>query len=175
MVVLAQVSVIRAESKSRGTAWIAKHQEIRDQAGLVQSVSWSSGRTLRGVGLVGAERPRDLIDLAWQVVTSKASDENLCQQIADRYVVDISQCGARKPWSDRIRSITTSSELFAFSRQRTLIPRELYTVMGWRHVVLTSLSTSAQKDLVAESMAVPSVALCLVCLLTSMPSFWSSL
>eukprot|EP00971_Amphidinium_carterae_P013339 262983-Amphidinium_carterae.1 len=88
-------------------------------------------------------------------------------------VTDVRQDAARKPWSNGIiRSLTTSSQLFHHGQQRMLSLRELFALMGFpADTNLSALSHTQAKDLLGESMAVPSVTLVLLALMMQLPIF----
>ena len=79
--------------------------------------------------------------------------------------------GVESSW----RALTTSSEVFAFDLLRGLHPIEHLRVLGWQNPNINGLSARQIRDLAGEAMAIPSVTLAVMCLLTSLPGFWKEL
>ena len=87
-----------------------------------------------------------------------------------RFYIDVSQDVQRRPWTlNWLRSLTTSTELFAMAEDRLLIPEEHYRLLGYPpDINLDNLSKLAKKDLAGEAMSPASVGLILLCALNAL-------
>eukprot|EP00971_Amphidinium_carterae_P074022 1463322-Amphidinium_carterae.2 len=156
-----------SSGQHRGVKWKKKHADTRAKLGLPHSSGMFDNGPLGGIA-IDDKRSRDLLELAWQACKGCLPD-----YVRQHLMVDISQCGSRKPGAiGTLKSLTTSSEIFVFSQQRTLLPCELFNLMGWKDPCLDNLSAQACRNLIGESMSLPSVALMLLGLVTALPGFW---
>ena len=114
-------------------------------------------------------RCADLVNLAYQVLTKDGGS------VGDSFV-DISQSGSRKPWmTDVLRSVTTSSCYWSFSRRRCLLQPEIFRIMGFMaDTDYSDLSVGQLQDLVGACMALPSVGLMLLSLMASLEGHWEN-
>ena len=138
-----------------GTAWQHKHRALRKELGL-------------DAVLLSESRVSDLIQLAEQIHPRSGGEKlNLFS--------DVSQDASRRPWSKHcLRSITTSSAVYAHDAQRLLIPAELFAALGFANIDLSCVSHNQAEDLVGECMSLPSVTACLVSLLVAMSDYWAT-
>eukprot|EP00971_Amphidinium_carterae_P328211 6459964-Amphidinium_carterae.1 len=153
------------------SAWIDKHKKLREEAGVDASESWvkANAASIRGVR-GDSQRALDVIDLCYQIGRKQGLQPNL---LASQAIADLSQDGSRKAWSyDRkVRSLTTSSDLFSFSRRRSLCPPEHMLLLGFVEPKCT-VSATAVRDLSGEAMGPPVVGTLATALLTSLPQYW---
>ena len=84
-------------------------------------------------------RVSDLILLAEQIVTKDVTDANHRAALVRSLYTDTSQCGSRKPWAcGQIRCLTTSSSIYGHKAMRYLATSELFGLLGFEDVNLTS-------------------------------------
>ena len=168
----------RSANNGSQKGWVLKHQQVKEEENIVGCASWTANKKLGGIADVGAERVRDLLDIAYAVMKKKEEQQQVVagkDQLANGVFVDISQCASRHPWTEcRVRALTTSSDIFSFKRRRTLIPKELFAIMGWKNPSVDGLSFQQQRNLIAENMALPCLGLVLLAMTTSLPGFWSN-
>ena len=135
-----------------GEAWKGKHASMRAKLEAVGE-KWSSTHSLKGIT---TERGKDVVDLCHEITKD------------DAMVVDISQDASRLPWAKRVRSIVKNSELYSFSKDRTLHGVEHLRLLGFPTQKLNiPLTASELKDVSGEAMAVPAIGLVTFCLLHS--------
>ena len=107
------------------------------------------------LGLGTSKRVHDAVNLCAEHHEAEGFD-------IKRVVVDVSQDMLRRPWSaDSFPTLTRSSEIFVYARERALIGTEHLQVCGFQASALdlSCVSQSQQKDLAGDGMAVPSVTL----------------
>ena len=109
----------------------------------------------------------DVIQLAYKATVKAGKDPSQC-------IVDISQDGSRRPYSQMCRSITTSSHLFLFAVGRCLTPTEHLNIQGFPKLSLKGLGDPAVKDLAGESMSPPCITLVILAALLSLPTVFTS-
>eukprot|EP00971_Amphidinium_carterae_P342684 6482084-Amphidinium_carterae.1 len=164
---------VRYVSGERGVKWEVKHAEIRKKLHLAPASGMFKSVQLSGIRN-DDRRARDLVELAYQACVAKhPNDEAYVKYVKEHLLIDLSQCGSRKPWAlGSLKSLTTGSDVFIFAQMRTLLPIELFRLMGWRQPCLKNLSGQACRNLIGESMSLPSLALVLLAVVTSLPGFW---
>ena len=79
---------------------------------------------LRGVC---TERSRDMLRLAWAFLHKR---QEAGGAPAESHLVDTSQCISRRPWGPKVRSLTTSSQIFSYKAQRMLTADEHFLILG---------------------------------------------
>ena len=150
-----------ARAKPHQTKWQEKHARARQVAGVgPEDCPWK-GATW------GLETPRckDMVQAACALILKdKAHPEEM--------VLDVSQCISRRPWGQKCRSMTTSSQYFVFSRGRVATPSEQFHLMGLSGICLHSISSSQARDLCGEAMAAPSVAVCVLAMAACLDEIW---
>eukprot|EP00971_Amphidinium_carterae_P177957 3529315-Amphidinium_carterae.4 len=83
---------------------------------------------------------------------------------------DVSQNASRKPWAEgMLRSLTTSSDIYAHGLRRKLHVCELYKFMGFESIDFANLSPVQAKDLLGEAMAVPVITMVSMALIVNLP------
>lgn len=138
-----------------------------------------SGALLRG--LAGTPRQKDILDIAFlshshRLNLHPGSDE--AKEAARSsvpgglgLVVDVSQSVERHPWSyERLHTVTTSTRAYSFSLERVLAAEELLMMHGWPREIAEAPHTigrAAMRDLVGETMALPTVAAAMAALLVA--------
>ena len=136
-----------------GSRWAAKHSRLWSQWGLVDSggAKYSRLHTLKGI--IPNDRITDCIDLCYALHEKQGP-------VPKTLVQDVSQDIERKCWSaTSLPTLTTSSELFYFSRNRTLTGEEFLACLGFSPGELAlPITANAVKDLAADAFAVPCVA-----------------
>jgi hypothetical protein len=145
-------------SKDGCTKWMKKHKTVRSAAGIspnfrpwTEPPAGTPSPALRGVP--NNPRFRDCIDIAWAHALKKPEAERL------PLYCNFSQCPSRKPWSQSIRCLTTSTKYYDFSRDTVISPEETLLVHGFPAPEL-SLDMFSEKDLVhavGETMSLPCV------------------
>ena len=118
--------------------------------------------------LVPTARARALLDCAFWDVTHSAHQEGLAQLVT-KLVADTSQSVARKPWSLKFPTLTTSSDLYIFARQSPMLMSERFHLLGYGRPRLGELSEGALKDLSGEAMFLPSVTACMQAMMLHLP------
>ena len=115
------------------------------------------------------------INLAMQYAVKKEPWSD-AESVRKRVLMDVRQCGGRLPWTctGTLRSVTTSSEIFAGCRARMVVLPELWSAMGFTHPPprLAKLTPAMQHSLLGEAMSVPSIALVLLSLVVNLPNHW---
>ena len=101
------------------------------------------------------ERTADVVRTVWKILCSTCDNPR-------SYVVDVSQDINRKAWSTQLRSMTTSSFFYSYSKGRCLIATEYLRALGFPEVDVTFMEPSAVKNLAGEAMAPPAIALALL-------------
>ena len=144
-----------------GNRWEKKHSFVRQEVGIPLDEKLP-------------KRCDDLVLLAEQVATVGMAPRTPERAAAvNRLYIDISQCGARRPWSRHdIRSITTSSEIWMHSHARTMIMPELFKALGFESANLTGLSKLEAKSLIGECMSPACVTMVVMSLVIAMDSVW---
>ena len=108
---------------------------------------------------------RDVACLAQQFLLSKGENPH-------DFVLDVSQCCSRKPWSKKIRSLTTSNVLWSFRRGRCLLAEESFRILGFPEVrSLDQLSQNGIRSLTGEAMSCPNIA-CILASVASILDVW---
>jgi hypothetical protein len=97
------------------------------------------------------------------------------RRVSQGLMCDVSQAIDRRPWAYHLRTITTSSAIYNFTRDRTLLPQEILRVYGWSPDA-TNNTYEEVADLVGETMALPPLATILGSLLVAvgkgLPGLW---
>ena len=114
----------------------------------------------------------DSIDLAFQVACQ--GDESKAQD----FVLDISQQVERFPWKgggEGFKTLTQSSEMFVYARDRVAHPIEHLNVLGFPtsstsgvQLDLNCVTLSQLRSMAGEAMAMPTVAVVMLSLLHTM-------
>ena len=86
--------------------------------------------------------------------------------------VDVSQSLNRKPWNVGVPTLTTSSLLFSFDRQRIICPAEHLRIMGFGTCNVSNLSSRQLRSLAGEAIALPAAALVLYPFLLCVQRLW---
>ena len=144
---LAAVLLWKARAQPYGQKWTKKSEKMMKETGIEASSAWQKQCKLKGV----PKTPRclSLLDMA------KASLPDACH-----IVVDLSQSVQWRPWTDNcVRSVTTGSMYYSFLRDRTLTHREMWQLFGFPQRAIPDLSPGLSRDLLGQSMALPTVAL----------------
>ena len=116
--------------------------------------------------LDASERVRLVIDLSYIIMKRHTSD-------VSKMFVDTSQCLSRNPWTvGPLRCITSSTEVYSYGKQRMLMVGEMCSSMGFPPMDMAGLSLKEQRDLAAETMSAPCIAVVLMSLALSVPGFW---
>ena len=136
--------------------------------GSVGASGWCQRHASEIRGLSATDRCLDLVNIAFEVAQKHACADD--SSVSCGLFVDVSQSTDRAPWSQNgLRALTTGCEVFAFSLKRTLHPVEHLSVMGFQPPIKTDgLSVSQIRDLAGEGMAMPSIAMALISVLTSL-------
>ena len=130
------------------------------------SLSYTAGKDL---GKIQSQRELDLLNLAFQAQSAKHGPAGI-----EELYVDISQSANHAPWtSGHLRSITTSASFFAFHRSRLLLPQELFRVLGFEGLNVSTVSRHAQQQMLGECMSLSCLATIIYGVLTSLPEHWS--
>eukprot|EP00971_Amphidinium_carterae_P341708 6480659-Amphidinium_carterae.3 len=165
-----------------GKQWRAHHQKVREKEAL-PAASWTAKHSLTGVP--SSARARDIIDLTYsrfQKQTQKACEkkgkhfEEMLQTdgfLPCDLLLDISQDGLRKAYSNAARSMCSNTSFYSFQADRMISPREHLHFLGWPQssLKLEGIGLAALRDLSGEAMAPPSVGGVLTALALQMDSF----
>ena len=132
---------------------------MKDKHGLGEVQPYTQSHRCLGVH---ASRTLDAIDVVWAMNQKEAFRGKPSIR-----VMDLSQnCWRTASMGHGIPTLTTSSDLFLFTRDRIATPVEHALVMGWPHdedlVRLSRFPHTQIRDLIGESMAVPSIASVLI-------------
>ena len=162
--------------EERSTAWKGKTETFCRQHGITQSsCQWTAVAEANGADLAHlSDRAKTLLDVAvgWAEKEAGSGDFRVESMLAD-----VSQCLSRKPWSvdGVLPSLTTSSSIFSYERQRLLSVLEFYRIMGFETEKLPDLESmlpSKLQSLIGEAMAMPSIGLVLGALVTELPGLF---
>ena len=86
------------------------------------------------------------------------------------WIVDVTQSLHRRPWSESVRSMCSSSVFYSFPSQRCFQAKEHLQLLGWPTTVATHFLPEAQiRDLAGESMAMPAIALAAAAAILCLP------
>ena len=147
-----------------------KHAELKQKKKLHEAPVFSRSHSLRGLKLasVGVTRERDCVDIAYAMATKEGLSSIEC--------VDVSQSiWRRKPgMGGQIPTLTTGASIFLYQRDRLALPLEGFLFHGWPASVSESidgLSDAELRDLIGESMALPTMGMALVCCLSALQAF----
>jgi hypothetical protein len=85
------------------------------------------------------------------------------------WFVDVSQNPGRRPWSrGALPSLCRNTTIYAYGPARGLTVRELARALGWGDALdLDSITAAEMRDLLGESMALPSQAVAIWALFSS--------
>ena len=153
--------------------WWNESVTWRNSLGVTPKYSpWTSRSEFRGTGLRLNDRKKDLLDVivADRMYRLKKLHKGLdSKQVAELMKdvwVDVSQSHSRKVTSTPPhRTLTTSSCIYAFGRDRMLLPTEHLALQGHFTPTLKLPMTSRQvRSLAGEGMALPSIGSVLWCL-----------
>ena len=153
--------------------WWKESVTWRNSLGVSPKYSpWTSRAEFRGAGMRLNDRKKDLLDVvvADRMYRSKKLHQGLdSKQIAELMKdvwLDVSQSHSRKVTSTAPRrTLTTSSEVYAFGRDRVLLPTEHLALQGHFAPTLKLPLTARQvRSLAGEGMALPSIGSVLWCL-----------
>ena len=145
--------------------WMSAHESMWKKIGEPKkSMRWSMEKNLMGAR---ARRERDLLDLCF----AECDDgQNLQESYAD-----ISQSATRRPWSHAgVRSLISHSTIYSFAEDRCLIGLEHFLLLGWPHpddMTYPQMTEAQYRSLSGEAMALPSVAVPMLALMTQL-SVW---
>ena len=120
---------------------------------------WTGRDAFLGTGLVQSARVMDLLDC---VAAQKMKDRGTRKVLdaVDGVLVDTSQSHNRKPYSASVaRCLTTSSNIYSFSRDSMLVGLEYFALQG--HGEWTQdggLSTRKLRALAGEGIGLPCLA-----------------
>ena len=163
------LQVVQEPASKKGRCaniWHKKHATIREaELGEETDATPWNGQGRETLGL-HTERGIDLVNICWAIESNKAKAKG--EAVPEHLVVDTSQCVTRRPWSYRIRSMTTTSCFFHFSSQRCIVAAEHFKILGFEDLspeCLDRLSEKKLKDLCGESMSPPCVGLAAASLL----------
>eukprot|EP00971_Amphidinium_carterae_P305104 6062668-Amphidinium_carterae.3 len=167
---------VRDHTEKPDPKWRKIHATVRTDEGLSDQVSWTQQNAHKIRGLVGKkERVLDLLDIGYLIAKKNMPDANDADVAKDLYC-DISQSAERRPFSQgELRTLTTSSELFSYGQARLLLPCEHLLALGFGKVDLRNISGSAQKSLAGGAFALPTMAMALSSVVTSLPGYWENL
>lgn len=144
---------------------------------------WTSNPAFKGVGLPSSKRAFDLVDCAWvqackrqKIEVGKATG-NVTQLgkkagVHKDLFVDVSQNHVRRPMSDAsgfLRTLTTSTTLYSYEADRTVLPIEHLFLQGYEHQVsipksIAAGSGSEIRNLAGEAICLPCLASIVWCL-----------
>ena len=136
---------------------------------------WSASGLFRASGLSVTDRVRDVLDNVTLLACSrkgfdvrKLTQEQI-QESVRGYWVDVSQCIMRHAFAgDRepLPTFTTSTDLYSFSADRSLVGREMLCFHGHSRElqIPPDVPRGTSKDLAGEGMTLP----CLGCVLWSL-------
>lgn len=183
--VAATFSVPERDEAERVEQWKADSAEARgrlEAAGcpLAFGNPWTDTRpTLRG--LAGTGRQKDILDVAFlsschQLGLHPASRE--AEEAARGHatgslglLVDVSQSVQRRPWSlSNLHTVTTSTKAYSCLLERVLAPEEVLLIYGWPRAMAEAnhnLGRAAMRNLVGETMALPTIAVAMVSMLVT--------
>ena len=164
----AQVQPKKKKQKVSDGLWRQKHQAMRAKHGLDEfSQPWfEAGKTARGLE---SERARDFVNVAFGTLQKTVPPGESALQ----YTLDISQCITRKPWSARVRNLTTSSQLFSLAQDRLVSSPEHFRILGLENVNFSAVSSFQTRELAGQAMAAPCIAVPLLCAIASLRELWS--
>ncbi|CAE7293874.1 unnamed protein product, partial [Symbiodinium sp. CCMP2456] len=143
--------------------WRLQEQEIRETLPLQRQSArpWSEGARLQGIAIT--DRIKALVDVAFlktEDMLKQRKEPHARQDVARSLFADLSQNIVRMPWG-RYRTLTTSTQLYSFERDRLLVPEELLVILGFPRTYAESARHHMKNrditDLVGMAMAVPSV------------------
>ena len=166
--IFSPVQVAKKGSVSHGKAPAADTKWSQQAVSLRQQLPWDLrnlkpwSKKARMQGLNKSARQCEMLDLAYLHVQAAREEAGLgvtTKEIISDLFVDTSQALVRKPWGF-LRTLTTSSAIYSFERDRLLLPHECLRMLGFSDFSFTDcLSNSELSDAVGCAMALPSVAL----------------
>ena len=149
--------------------WRQRHSEMWRRHELEGAARFSHTHQCHGVP-AHSSRSLDSIDLVWAMsVKDRAKDSS----VPEVRVMDLSQnCWRTATIGHGMPTLTTSSDLFCFPRDRVITPWEHMLAMGWGReaAICPGLSPGQIRDLAGESMSVPNIAAILIALLHTLVS-----
>eukprot|EP00971_Amphidinium_carterae_P352208 6492482-Amphidinium_carterae.2 len=140
-----------AKWRTDAAAWEKKH-------GVDLGNGWWQQHSHECRGLVATARQQALINAA-------VAERNSLALASDVYV-DVSQSLSRRPWSETLRAMTTSTDLFSIKRKRAIVAVETLQLLGFPKP--SQCSPSVLRDLLGECMAPPTVALATLAVLAEL-------
>ena len=171
----------RDREKAASALWVDKHKSTKRALGIESAAKWSElpSNSLAPILAYLPARERDILDMAHALALRSVAPGTRESEALDGVIVDISQCGSRRPWTltGKMRTLTSSSCLWSFRKGRLLSPVEHLLVMGFGAAAgkgATRLSDGAVQDLAGEAMSVQCIGACLLCLLTALPDHWTN-
>ena len=147
-------------------SFVSKHRLASDGLGFVEKYLSDND------AITKSRRVSNLVDIAW--AHSKQRTAMTDDALRQALFLDVSQSVTRQPWAlGGLRTLTTSSKIFAFSQLRFLEPVELLLCLGFSKEVCRKatkdLSPTQVADLAAEAMGAPTVAMILLGLIAALP------
>ena len=136
-----------------GAKWRTNSKAVRRNSGIAEG-TMPPNKQLRG--LSRTDRILDLVQLAFDWCKHSNGD-------IDELFVDCSQDVGHRPWTvSSVRSLTTSSEIYASGIDRVILAGEHMRLLGFGRVNVDSFSSRQLRELSGEAMSPPCVALCLL-------------
>jgi hypothetical protein len=145
---------VKAWRGSDNLKWVDKHKRVRSALGVSPGYNpWTEpqdGRprpTLRGVP--PNKRYVDTINLAW---ASRPPESRSLP-----FFVNFSQCPTRSPWGPHMKTLTTSSKVYDFKRDRVFTPFECLLFHGFpvNKLDFTMFEQTKLMDATGEMMSCP--------------------
>ena len=148
------------------TKWVQQAKAVRESlpVGMRQEKPWSRRARLQGISKTA--RVLELLDIAYlcQKKMLLETDPDVAdQKVIEGLVCDTSQAISRRPWGSLCtRTLTTSSQLYSFEKDRLLLPHESLRMLGFQSQNLSSvckfgISDSDLSDLAGSAMSLPAV------------------
>jgi hypothetical protein len=147
---------------------------VRAARGLsaVSQKEWTSKSLLQHVPRT--ERVFSIIDTCWDMHVAPIGND----EIARSLFIDISQnIDQGVDSSGRVKTGTTSQQMYSFGRDRMLLAQEYLNLLGMPPCAIDGLSTAQVRDLYGEAFALPIVTLLTTSLLINapFPDLWDSM
>ena len=148
------------------TKWEQQSKAIRESlpVGMQQQKPWSPRARLQGIS--NTARVLELLDIAFlcqKKMLLETDPDVTNEKVIQGLVCDTSQAISRKPWGSLCtRTLTTSSQLYSFEKDRLLLPHESFRMLGFQTQNMSSvckfgISDSDLSDLAGSAMSLPAV------------------
>lgn len=156
-----------AEADKTEPRWIAEGKTLRSSLGVDLDLRpWTSSSALYSITSL---REAELLDSAWishcHANGVSPDIEGKRQWLARQSTADVSQSIDLKTGSELMRTLTTASKIYLFSRDSVMTREDQLCMLGHNYRNLVDYSIADVKSLTGEAMALPNVGTALYSLL----------